>query len=361
MDDFAGTPVEGGTPRTPLTRLDLVTLILVWSAPLPSLALNFEGDSPILLMGLTSLLLDLLVLAGTAAIAQRLLGRRSVIRARRGRVPLRYHGVLLGWVALIVAAPVVVGVEGMALGQGFSAWRSWTVSGGSDGLLDPAFVGTLWSLSNLARVLGPIVLLVMRAVDVRSERRSAPEATHGPSDVGDLAALAAVWAAPVLAVAAKSYMIGFGAFMLLYVSPVLIVAAVHGIWVFHSVLGAGSRVRTRLGKVPRSYRQLAWGWALAVFLPGLVFPEFGWECLDGPCPWGPTSVLEALIRAPVPPVLAFAVVLASPVVALVIQVVAHVLRHRHVRRVPESDQEPEFGYPPPPVPQITYFPEAEES
>lgn len=355
--------VVRNAPPTHLRRFDLVTLVLVWSAPLPGLVLSLEaGLTPLLLFGTGAfLLLDLLLLVGTAVLAQRLLGRRSILRAERGRIPRWYHAVALTWVFCVVAAPVVTGVEGLLLGQGFSAWRVTTVQDGSEVLLDPAIPGTLWTLALIARVLGPIVLLVIRSRELRVQRQAREllgQPVDARVDVGDGAALAAVWAAPVLAVAAHFVVVmGWGLLILMFASPLLVLAAAHGIWVFHSVFRAGSRVRARLGAVPRRYRHLAWGWATAVVLPALVFPEIGGECLPGPCPWVPGSALETVIRAPVPPEIVLGVLLVGPVAALVIQVVAHVLRHGHVRHGSRGDSQPTATVPEPTEPQTVHLPE----
>lgn len=322
-----------------LTRLDRVTLALAWAACLPIVVI-WADDLDVAFPGAMSVVLfDLALVLGTAGIAQHLLGSGSPLRWLAGAVPRRYHAVLLTWFACVVTSPVLACVEGVRTGRGLpSGWAPWGIGTAAEPTF-PALSEALDRVSVGARLLGPVVLLVMFRVDSARWRRAwrASQSPVAPlvvpprwslPSVPDGLALLAVWAAPAAGLGAKATHAGVGTLLLLVVSPLLVVGAVHGIWVFTSVLGPRSRVRASCGRVPRRDRVAAGCWALAVVVPGVVFSEPGIESHDEPSAWAPTSALESLLGAAVPWPVVLVLLLAAPSVAVTLQVRTHVRRNR---------------------------------
>lgn len=114
------------------------------------------------------------------------------------------------------------------------------------------------------------------------ETTPAPEPLHPAaptgaylSSVADRAAMVAVVVLPPLGAFVKWLDPGWMAMMSLLWSPVIVGVWGMGLWVFLRTLGERSAVRAARGSVPSGFRVLAWAWAVAMVVPGLVVLDGG--------------------------------------------------------------------------------------
>lgn len=383
MTDGAGAGTgPAGPPR--MSRLDLAVLVLAWCALVPDLLLGVLSTDQVVIAvisgGLMLILVDVLVLGGTAVLVRSVVRTGSPTRWLHGRVPGYYHAIVLAWFGLVVAAPLLTGFEGLALGQGFTGWRESGLDGEATVAIDPAITGAVYLLSLLARVATPVALLVLRTDDVRRVRRilTAPRPTPAGAEPGmpgpgasgpgtwaaglgtwaagscppgpgtwvpgaglpgpgawappvhvphlvDTLLLVLVWCAPIASLGMKLTHLGLGLVLVLVASPVLLAVVVHALWVFTAVLGGRSRVRARFGQVPVLYRVMAVVWVIAVLLPGAAVVEVGWVCRDD-CSWQPGSVLEEVLGRPLPFELVLVLVVGGLLAAAGAQVLVDLFR-----------------------------------
>lgn len=261
------------------SRSEWLALIAVWLAPLPLIVLISSGlprGTGLLFASPLSLLPVVIAIVGLVVL-YRVHTRHSLVRSRWGRVPRRYLWLTWAWVAALAVPSLVIGVEGVLAGQGFSGWRGNVVTGWQrTGLPVDRVTSIVWTAGIVVVIVCPIATIVLRIVDRRGSDRVMPQ--HAA--MGDWVALTAVWIGPPLGFLVKMTMWGWMMLIFIFALPVTGALAAFGIVQFLSVFRTRSLVRTRLGWVPVRYRVLAWVWAVAAFLPGFLLQEFGGENLD---------------------------------------------------------------------------------
>ena len=261
------------------SRAEWLALTAVWLAPLPLIVLISNGlprGTGLLLASPMSLLPVVIAIVGFVVL-YRVHTRHSLVRSRWGRVPRRYLWLTWAWVAALAVPSLVIGVEGLLAGQGFSGWRGHVVTSWQrTGLPVDRVTSIVWTAGIVVVIACPIAMIVLRIVDRRGSDRVMPQ--HAA--MGDWVALTAVWIGPPLGFLVKMTMWGWMMLIFIFALPVTGALAAFGIVQFLSVFRTRSLVRARLGRVPVRYRVLAWVWAVAAFLPGFLLQEFGWENLD---------------------------------------------------------------------------------